>query len=158
MAKQRVVAYVSFSKGKEAPIEKLRRFFNLYLEDYRDVELMEIYMDVAGKGYSRGAKIAYKQLLADKAAGKFDVVLVPACSHLSRCYVDTYQDVKTLMAEPHPVAVNLMHEHIWINSENGLMALQFHMTVMEQNHYLNQTASKLRKLYKTANQTKGTAS
>lgn len=154
MAKQRVVAYVSFPRDKEVPIEKLRQFFELYLQDYLDVELTEIYIDVAGKGYSRGDKIAYKQLLADKAAGKFDVVLVPACSHLSRCYVDTYQDVKNLMAEPHPVAVNLMHEHIWVNGEDGLLALQFHMTVMEQVHHLNENASKLRKLYRTANQTK----
>lgn len=158
MAKLKVAAYVSFPKGKDVPIEKLRRFFHLYLDDYQDVELTEIYMDVAGKGYSRGEKIAYKQLLSDKAAGKFDVVLVPACSHLSRCYVDTYQDVKTLMTEPHPVAVNLMHEHIWINGDDGLMALQFHLTVMEEVHHLSETASKLRKLYKTANQAKGTAS
>lgn len=158
MAKLKVAAYVSFPKGKDVPIEKLRRFFNLYLDDYQDVELTEIYIDVAGKGYSRGEKIAYKQLLADKAAGKFDVVLVPACSHLSRCYVDTYQDVKTLMAEPHPVAVNLMHENIWVNSEEKLMALQLHITVMEQVHYLGKNASKLRKLYRTANQSKGTAS
>lgn len=152
MAKQRVAAYISFPRGKEVSVEKMRRFFDLYLQDYQDVELTEIYMDVARKGYSRGTKIAYKQLLADKAAGKFDVVLVPACSHLSRCYVDTFQDVKTLMAEPHPVAVKLMHEHIWVNNEDGLLALHFHLTVMEEVHHLNETASKLRKLYKAANQ------
>ena len=61
------------------------------------------------------------------------------------------------MAEPHPVAVNLMHENIWVNSEEKLMALQLHITVMEQVHYLGKNASKLRKLYKTANQPKGTA-
>lgn len=154
MAKQRVAAYVSFPRGKEVPIEKLRRFFNLYLQDYLDVELTEIYMDVAGQGYSRGEKTAYKQLLADKADGKFDVVLVPSGTHLSRCYVDTYQDVKTLMAEPQPVAVHLMHEHLWINSEDGLLALQFHLTVMEEVHHMSETALKLRKLYKTANQAK----
>lgn len=158
MAKHKVAAYASFPKGKTVPIEKLRRFFNLYLEEYLDVELTEVYVDIAGKGYSRGDKTAYKQLLADKADGKFDSVLVPSCTHLSRCYVDTYQDVKTLMAEPHPVAVNLMHENIWVNSDDSLMALQLHITCMEQVHHLHENALKLRKLYKAANQTKGTAS
>lgn len=151
MTKQRMVAYVTFPRGKDVPIEKLRRFFNLYLQDYLDVELTEIYVDIAGKGYSHGDKIAYKQLLIDKATGKFDGVLVPSCSHLSRCYVDAYQDVKTLMAEPNPVTVNLMHEHIWAKGEDGLLALQFHMMVMEEVRHLNETASRLRKLYKTAN-------
>lgn len=154
MAKQRVAAYVSFPRGKEVPIEKLRRFFDLYLQDYLDVELTEIYADIAGKGYSNGDKTAFRQLLNDKADGKFDVVLVPSCSHLSRFYVDTYQYVKTLMAEPHPVAVHLMHEHIWINGEDGLLTLQFHLTVMEEVHHLSKTASKLRKLHKAANQAK----
>ena len=158
MAKHKIAVYVSFPKGKAVPIEKLRRFFNLYLEEYLDVELTQIYVDVAGNGYSRGDKTAYKQLLADKADGKFDSVLVPSCTHLSRCYVDSYQDIKTLMAEPHPVAVNLMHENIWVNSDESLLALQFHITCMEQVHHLHENALKLRKLYKTANQTKGAAS
>lgn len=158
MPKQKIAAYVSFPKCKAVPIEKLRRFFNLYLEEYLDVELTAVYVDIAGKGYSRGDKTAYKQLLADKADGQFDSVLVPSCTHLSRCYVEAYQDVKTLMAEPHPVAVNLMHENIWVNSEDSLLALQFHITCMEEFYHLRKNASKLRKLYKTANQVKGTAS
>lgn len=158
MTTHKIAGYASFPKDKVVPMEKLRRFFNLYLEDYQDVELTEIYVDVAGKGFSRGDKTAYKQLLADKADGKFDSVLVPSCTHLSRCYVDTFQDVKTLMAEPHPVAVNLMHEDLWVNGEESLMSLQFHIMVMEDIHHLRESASKLRKLYKTANQAKATAS
>lgn len=150
MTKQRVVAYVAFPRGKEVPIENLRRFFNLYLQDFLDVELTKIYVDVVGKGYASGNKTAYKQLLIDKAEGKFDGVLVPSCSHLSRYYVDAYQDVKNLVDEPHPVAVKLMHENIWVNGEDGLVALQIHMMLMEEVHHLKENASKLRKLYKTA--------
>lgn len=150
MEKEIAIAYVSLPKGKQVPAENLCRFFQLYLEDY-NLNLRRIYVDDAGKGFTRGEKPAFKKLLADKAAGKFQVVLIPACSLLSKCYVDAYQDVKTLIAEPHPVAVHLMRENIWIECENDLLALQYHFTVMEQVDLLHQNESKLRKQYKTAN-------
>lgn len=97
--KKRVAAYCRVSTDQSDQIHSLtaqRQFFEEYIKDHSDWELIDIYYDEGITGTSTAHREGFNKMISDCELGKIDTVLTKEVSRFARNTVDTLNYTRKL--------------------------------------------------------------
>lgn len=92
MKKKKVVAYTRVStnlESQENSLENQKLYFERYINNNKDWELVNIYADEGITGTSTKKRKQFNQMIRDAENGKIDIILAKEVSRFSRNIMDS---------------------------------------------------------------------
>ena len=116
--KKRVGAYCRVSTDsdeQELSFETQCHYYQQYIQEHPDYELVDIYADEGISGTSLNGRHGFKHMMDDAKAGKLDLILTKSITRFARNTVDSLNSLRQL----HDLGVEVYFEMEHINSREG---------------------------------------
>lgn len=116
--KKRVGAYCRVSTDsdeQELSFETQCHYYQQYIQEHPDYELVDIYADEGISGTSLNGRHGFKRMMDDTKAGKLDLILTKSITRFARNTVDSLNSLRQL----HDLGVEVYFEMEHINSKEG---------------------------------------
>lgn len=116
--KKRVGAYCRVSTDsdeQELSFETQCHYYQQYIQEHPDYELVDIYADEGISGTSLNGRHGFKRMMDDAKAGKLDLILTKSITRFARNTVDSLNSLRQL----HDLGVEVYFEMEHINSREG---------------------------------------
>lgn len=116
--KKRVGAYCRVSTDsdeQELSFETQCQYYQQYIQEHPDYELVDIYADEGISGTSLNGRHGFKRMMDDAKAGKLDLILTKSITRFARNTVDSLNSLRQF----HDLDVEVYFEMEHINSREG---------------------------------------
>jgi len=133
VTKKNVAAYCRVSTDKEDQansLESQRSYFQQYIENNPDWNLVEVYYDDGVSGTSTKNRDGFNRMIADAKNGKIDLILTKEISRFARNTVDTLSITKQLKEKG--VGVLFTNDNINTLDSKEDMRLSFMSTIAQE--------------------------